>query len=319
VGPAIARSNNGTLAALASRNTNASAKWASKLGIPHIYSTYAALLGDPDIDAVYIPLPNSAHAEWAINAAKAGKHVLCEKPLALDADQAGVVVDACARHGVMLLEGFMYRFHPQHSRVRAIIDTGTIGEIVEVQAHLSVDIMSPVDAGNIRFIPALGGGCLLDMGCYVSSISRMVMGEEPTSIQGTWRVDERFNVDVSASAIMTFPSGRSAVASCSFEGNGQGFYRIVGRKGMIEVPRGILPGLGDRESETLLIVSDANGRRIEESLPPVDQYQLMVEAFADAILRGIPLPVSSDDAVANMHVLDAWAESARSGRAIAAS
>jgi xylose dehydrogenase (NAD/NADP) len=317
VGPAIARSRNGTLAALASRNAEAATAWANEAGIHRLHASYAALLDDADIDAVYIPLPNSAHAEWAIAAARAGKHVLCEKPLALRAEEAQAVVDACAQHGVLLLEGFMYRFHPQHARVRALIDGGAIGEIVDVQVNLSVDLMSPADPANVRFVPGLGGGCLLDMGCYVASIPRMVLGEEPASVHGTWRIDERFGVDVGAAAIMTFPSGRTALASCSFEGNGQGSYRIIGRKGVIEVPRGIIPGLGDRISETLIIVADENGRRTEESLPPVDQYQLMVEAFADAVLHGTPLPVSPDDAVANMRVLDAWAESARTGKVAA--
>jgi xylose dehydrogenase (NAD/NADP) len=315
--PAIRNAHNAEIAGVASRNAPALAGWAKDEGIPRLYHDYAALLADPDIDAVYIPLPNSEHADWTIAAARAGKAVLCEKPLAMTADEAATVVRECETCGTALMEGFMYRFHPQHERVRQIIASGEIGDVVEVQAHLSVDIMSPADPVNVRFSPELGGGALLDMGCYVVHIARSVFAEEPLAVLGRWTTDEQFGVDTAASGILEFSGGRSAVVSCSFKGNSQGFYRVVGRLGLIDLPRGIIPGLADRVSEALIIVSDATGARREERLPPVDQYQLMIEAFADAVLRNGPMPYAAADTVANMVVLDAFAQSARTGMRVA--
>lgn len=311
--PAIAGSRNATAAAIATRNPYAVEQWAKQSGIATVYGSYEELLADPDIEAVYIPLPNSEHARWAIAAARAGKAVLCEKPLALNAADAEAVVNACREHGVLLLEGFMYRFHPQHGRVRSIIDSGAIGDVVEVHAHLSVDLMSPADPANVRFDRSLGGGALLDMGCYVVHIARSVFAEEPIEVVGRWTTHEEYGVDVSAAAILSFAGGKTALVSCSFEGNGQGFYRVIGRRGQIDVPRGIIPGLGPRVSETLIVVIDENGHRREERLPAVDQYQLMIEAFSDAVRdpRSALPPV--EESISNMRVLDAIARSARSG------
>jgi xylose dehydrogenase (NAD/NADP) len=311
--PAIIGSRNATVAALATRNPSAVVQYAQQAGIAKVYGSYEDLLSDPDIEAVYIPLPNSDHARWSIAAARAGKAVLCEKPLAVNATDAEAVVRACTDHGVLLLEGFMYRFHPQHARVRAIIDSGSIGQIVEVHAHLSVDLMNPADPSNVRFDKQLGGGALLDMGCYVVHIARSVFAEEPLEVVARWSVHEEYGVDISASAILTFAAGKTALVSCSFQGNGQGFYRVVGRRGQIDVPRGIIPGLGERVSETLLLVIDENGHRREEVLPAVDQYRLMIEAFSDTVrgVRSVIPPVN--DSISNMRVLDAVARSARSG------
>ena len=315
--PAIRNAHNAECVGLASRSAAALSSWAKDEGIPRLYHDYAALLADPEIDAVYIPLPNSEHAQWTIAAARAGKAVLCEKPLAMTAPAAAAVVKECETQGTALLEGFMYRFHPQHERVRQIIASGEIGDVIEVQAHLSVDIMSPTDAENVRFSPALGGGALLDMGCYAVHIARSVFAEEPLAVLGRWTIDDQFDVDTAASGILEFSGGRTAMVSCSFQGNGQGFYRVIGRLGVIDLPRGILPGLADRVPEALIIVSDATGSRREEILPPVDQYQLMIEAFADAVLRKRLMPYEAADAVANMAVLDAFAQSARSGMRVA--
>jgi predicted dehydrogenase len=309
--PAILASRNATVAAIASRNP-AGAAWVRAAGIA-VTEGYEALLHRSDVDAVYIPLPNHEHARWTMRAADAGKAVLCEKPLARDAAEAAQIVAHCARRNVPLLEGFMYRFHPQHARVRDIIATGCIGEPVEVHAHLSVDLMSPPDPANVRFDLAKGGGALLDMGSYTVHIARSVLGAEPHTVLARWTIDPVFGVDTDTAAILEFPSDRTACVSCSFRGNGQGIYRVVGRKGVIDVPRGIIPGLGSREGETVIAVTDADGRRTEERIPAVDQYRLMVEAFADAILRGRPLPVVPEDAVRTLCVLDAIAASARSG------
>ena len=163
------------------------------------------MLADPAVDALYVPLPNSMHLEWAIRAAEAGKPVLLEKPLALNADEAAKIVEAFERRHVPLMESFMYRFHPQHMRVRELIDFGAIGDIVEVRTHLSVDIMNPPDPNNIRMKPELGGGALLDMGCYMISVARMLFAAEPVAARGWWKQDKRFGVDVAAAGVLEFP------------------------------------------------------------------------------------------------------------------
>jgi predicted dehydrogenase len=253
------------------------------------------------------------HLEWAIRVAEAGKPALCEKPLALNYDEAAKIVEAFEKRKVPLMESFMYRFHPQHRRVRELINENAIGDVVEVRTHLSVDIMNPPDPNNIRMKPELGGGALLDMGCYMISVARMVYAAEPIAVRSWTRIDHRFGVDVAAAGVLEFPGGRVALVSCSFEGFGNGFYSVIGRKGVIEVPRGIIQGLGTRLSETLAITMDADGRRIEEPFAPADHYQLIVEAFADAVLSKTPVPLPLSDSLDNMRALDAFARSAREG------
>lgn len=304
--PAIQGSRNGIITTVASRKPKDARDWATSAGIASVVGSYDEVLADPHIDAVYIPLPNSLHAEWTEKAAAAGKAVLCEKPLALNAAEAERVAKTCAAHKVPLMEGFMYRFHPQHRRVRQLLDEGVIGELREVHAHLSVDLMNPLDPANVRFIPALGGGALLDMGCYATSMARWAFGEEPQQVRGAWsETDSQTGVDVSDAAILEFSRGRFAMISCSFKHNGQGFYRLIGRTGIIDVPRAVIPGLGNRAAETLVISIDANGRRRQEEIAPVNQYRLMAEAFADAVLKGDLVPLLPADSIANMKILDA--------------
>jgi predicted dehydrogenase len=308
--PAIRKSRNGHVVALGSRDTSAARNREDGARVV----SYEALLSDPDVDAVYIPLPNSMHLEWALRAAEMGKPTLCEKPLALNHDAAARMTEAFDKRDVTLMEGLMYRFHPQHQKALALVDSGVIGDVVEVRAHLSVDIMNPPDPNNIRMKPELGGGTLLDMGCYVISAARMLYRAEPVAVRAWWKIDSRFAVDVAAGGVIEFPGGRFALVSCSFEGFGNGFYSAIGRKGVIEAPRGIILGLGTRLGEALIVTMDADGRRTEETIPSVDHYQLMVEAFADAILNKTPVPLPPSDSLSNMRVLDAFARSAREGR-----
>jgi predicted dehydrogenase len=313
--PAVQGSANGTVVALASRDVERARGYAQGLGISRVHATYEALLGDPEVDAVYIPLPNALHAEWAIRAAEAGKAVLCEKPLATTADGAQSVLDVCARHRVALMEGFMYRFHPQNQRVRELIAQGIVGEVREVRAHLSVALMNPPDPANVRLQPALGGGALLDMGCYTVNIVRMVFGDEPRRVLASWEIDPRFGVDVTTAGILEFSNGRIASVSCSFVAGGQGTYTVIGTEGTIEVPRAIILGMDTRAPEGIVIIVDADGNRREERFAPTNQYRLMAEAFASAVLSGQPVPFPAQDAVRNLHVLDALAAAARSGHA----
>ena len=305
--PAIQNSRNGVVAVLGTRDANLRASDKARV------SSYEALLADPAVDALYVPLPNSMHLEWAIQAAEAGKPVLLEKPLALNTDEAAKIVEAFERRRLPLMESFMYRFHPQHKRVRELINSDAIGDVVEVHTHLSVDIMNPPDPNNIRMKPELGGGALLDMGCYMIDVARMLLAAEPVAARGWWKQDKRFGIDVAAAGVLEFPGMRTAIVSCSFEGFGNGFYRVIGRKGVIEAPRGIILGLGTRVGEALIIRMDADGRRSEELIPPVDHYQLIVEAFADAVLNKTSVPLPPSDSLNNMRAIDAFARSAREG------
>ncbi len=313
--PAIQTSRNGRIAALASRDPEDAKFLARSAGGLRVLS-YEDLIGDGSVDAIYIPLPNSMHFEWAKKAGEAGKSVLCEKPLGCNAAEVEALAGVFAEHGAKLMEGFMYRFHPQHRRVRELLNSGAIGEVLEARAHLSVDLMSPPDPANVRFRPELGGGALLDMGCYGVSALRMIFADEPTAVSAWRRVDERFGVDVAAAGIFEFPGGRVGMASCSFEANGNGFYSIVGRNGMIEAPRALILGAGTRDSRALIVVVDADGRRREETLPPFNQYRGLVEAFANSILRDEPVPLPLKDSIGNARTLDAFARSAAEGRRV---
>jgi xylose dehydrogenase (NAD/NADP) len=313
--PAIRESKNGKLVAIASRDADDRMReYGSAQGIRVL--TYDGLIHDDSVDAIYIPLPNSMHFEWARKAAEAGKSVLCEKPLALNAAEAEALAALSERRGVKLMEAFMYRFHPQHQRIRELVRSGAIGDVIEVHAHLSVDLMSPPDPNNVRFKRELGGGALLDMGCYGVSASRMVFGDEPSAVSAWWRIDEAMNVDVAAAGVLEFPRGRVAMVSCSFEGNGNGFYTIIGRKGTIEAPRALILGAGNRAAEALIVVVDADGRRSEEFLQPFNQYRGLVEEFATSILLDKPVPLPLSDSINNARVLDAFAQSAIEGRRI---
>lgn len=315
--PAIRGSSNGEVVAVAGRDPERTRAFARDLDIPRAVDGYEALVADPGIDAVYIPLPNGAHAQWAIRSAEAGKAVLCEKPLAMDAAEAQRVADVFAARGVPLMEGFMYRFHPQNVRVLELVRSGAVGEVREVRAHLSVHLMDPPDPRNVRFDPAIGGGALLDMGCYTASIVRRIFGEEPETVQGWLDIDPSFGVDVSAAAILGYGGGRLGTMTCSFRAGGQGTCTIVGTKGTIEVPRAIIPGMDTRAPEGLVVLVDTDGRRREEVFAPVNQYRLMAEAFAEAVIAGRPVPYAPADAVANMRVLDAVARSAADGARVA--
>jgi D-xylose 1-dehydrogenase (NADP+, D-xylono-1,5-lactone-forming) len=314
--PAIQASSNGVVVSLASRDRARAQALAAEVGVERVHASYDALLADPDVDAIYNPLPNSMHAEWSIRAAAAGKAVLCEKPLALSAAEAERVVAAFAQRGVLLMEGFMYRFHPQHVRVRALLAEGAIGEVGEVRAGLCARLLDPADPGNVRLQPDLGGGARLDMGCYVVNAARMLFGQEPRRVLAWQDVDERFGVDMALAGILEYPGERIATVSCSFKAGYESFYAVVGSRGVIEVPRAFIPGYGDRAAETLVVISDENSNRHEEHFPPTDHYRLMVEAFGAAVLAGQPVPYPPEDSVRNMRVLDALRTSADQNRPV---
>jgi predicted dehydrogenase len=300
--PAMQRSDACQIVALASREPDKAEATARALGIPRSYGSYQALLEDPEVDAVYNPLPNHLHAEWTLRAASAGKHVLCEKPLAMSATEAQEMVDGCARAGVKLMEAFMYRLHPQWARVRSIVSEGRLGELVTIQSFFSYRNVDPTD---IRNIPEYGGGGVMDIGCYCINVSRMLFGAEPDRVKASVRRDPVFGTDVLASATMEFGE-RQATFTCSTQAEPDQRVHIVGTEGrlLVEIPFNIPP---DRTTR-LLVTSGGdppvapNTEVIE--IPPADQYTLQGDLFSAAVLSGGDLPIPSDDAVGNMRAIE---------------
>ena len=303
--PGAMASSNGVVTAIASRDKERAARAAIELGIPRAYGSYEELLADPEVDAIYNPLPNTMHAEWTLRAAQAGKPILCEKPLTRDAEEAGALVTACKHHGVLLMEAFMYRFHPQHARVRALMDAGAIGELRATRSAFTFN-MSPLNPANVRLQADLAGGALMDVGCYCVNAARMTFGEEPVSVSATWDFRAEYGVEIALTGVLTFSDGRTAIFDCGFRAAGQGCYTVVGTNGTIEVPAAFVPGTAD----TLVILGDANGRH-EDRIPGVDQYRLEAEEFASCLQENRAPRYPVEDAIANMRVLDALQRSAR--------
>lgn len=302
--PALLRSRTGTAAAIASRDAGRAREVAGKFSIPRTYNSYEALLADPDIDAVYNPLPNSLHPEWSVRAARAGKHVLCEKPLALDAAQAQAMVETCARAGVLLQEAFMYRFHPQIDELRALVRAGTVGTPALVRSAFTFTVRGEDD---IRLNAALGGGGLLDVGCYCLNISRLVLGEPRTVwASATYERD----VDVRLAAMLISPEG-TALVDCGVRAPYRQFCEVVGSEGAITLPRPFQP---EEDPAVMLIRRGDREERVE--IPGANQYTLMIDHMGTCILEGTPPRFPPEDAVANMRALDALRASARSGRPV---
>ncbi len=300
--PAIQRAAGCQVVALASRDIARARTAAARLGIPRAHGSYQELLADPEVDAVYVPLPNHLHHEWTLAAAMAGKHVLCEKPLAMDAVQAEEMVAVCAAEGVLLMEAFMYRLHPTWERVRSLVADGSIGDLVAMHTVFSYFNDDPTD---IRNQADLGGGALMDIGCYPVNASRMIMGGEPTRVSATIRRDPVFGTDVVTSALLAF-GGRPATFTVSTQAESDQEVQVIGTRGRIRVPIPFnIPA--DRPTRVLLVrggdppVDPA----IEEIVfAPRDQYAVQAERFAAAVLGAEPLPTPPEDAVANMRVID---------------
>ena len=300
--PAMQEGTRCDIVAIASREAERAAAVAGRLGIPRSYGSYEDLLADPEVDAVYNPLPNHMHAEWTIAAARAGKHVLCEKPLALNAAQAEEVVAACREAGVLLMEAFMYRLHPQWARVREIMDSGRLGELAAIQSFFSYRNLDPAD---IRNVPAFGGGGLLDIGCYSINASRMMFGAEPLLVRASiWR-DPKFGTDALTSATLDF-DGRHASFTCSTQIERDQWLRLVGTDARLDVE---IPFNPPADKPARLVLVSGTHRPAEREIefievPAVDQYTLQGDAFSAAVLDGVDLPTPPEDAIANMRAID---------------
>ncbi len=305
VNPAIQASRNGSLVAVASRADAPARDFADKWGIPRHYGSYQELLDDPEIDAVYNPLPNSLHLEWTVRAAQAGKHVLCEKPLALNEAECREMAAAADANGVKLLEAFMYRFHPRTQKVLEMVRAGDIGDLRVIRSSVTFRLTQPE---NIRLNPDLGGGALMDVGCYCVNVSRTMAGAEPEQVQATANWTDR-GVDEEMAGTLRFPGGVLAHFDCSLTMERNEVYEVAGTEGHLQVPSSFLPG---REDASILHHRGRSGTTTVV-VPGADEYQLMVEHFADCVLGGHPLEYTADEAALNMRTIEALYRSARDG------
>ncbi|MCM3410858.1 Gfo/Idh/MocA family protein [Metabacillus litoralis] len=301
--PAINRSINGEVYAIASSSGKAS-KSAKEMKIPKFFENYQEMLEDPEIDAVYIPLPNSMHYEWTIKAAKAKKHILCEKPAALSASQVEDMISTCKKNNVLFMEAFMYRFHEQHRRVKELIEENVIGEIKIIRSSFSFNLLNKND--DIRLNPVLGGGSIYDVGCYCINSIRYILEKEPTHVTARGVLSSN-GVDTSASVIMEFPNNVLATFDCSFEGTLRNEYEIVGAKGSIRVPRAFRPDINGHLGNVIV----NNEYKTTEYLVSTDQYLAEVEHFSDCILNHTSPSYSEENTLANMRVIDAVYQSLR--------
>ena len=301
--PPLQRARNGRVVAIASRTAEKARDAAQRLEIPRAHGSYEALLADPEVDALYIPLPNSMHREWTTRAADAGKHVLCEKPLALTAAECEEMIAACRRRGVVLMEAFMYRFHPRTVRVARLVADGAIGDVRLVRASFTFRLQNPE---NIRLQPHLGGGALYDVGCYGVNVSRLVLGEPRAAL--AFGQTGPSGVDEVLGAVLQFDGNRLAVIDCGLTLSRRQEYEVVGTEGSLTVPTAFLPGTADAE---IHIVQGTEQSVV--TIPSVNQYQLMVEHFADVVAGQTPLGLPPEDAVANLRAIEAMLRSAGSG------
>ncbi len=318
--PAMQKGEWSEVAAIASRDPAKAKETAAGLGILKAYGSYDELLADPEIEAVYNPLPNHLHVPWSIRAAEAGKHVLCEKPIALDAAEARTLLEARDRTGVKMQEAFMVRTHPQWLKAVEIVKSGRIGTLRSIFGFFSYFNRDPK---NVRHRPEWGGGALLDIGGYPITTSRWMFGEEPRRVLGLVEHDPDFKVDRLASAILDFPSGQS-VFTCGTQLVGHQRMEFLGEKGRVEIE---VPFNAPNDRPCRLVVDDGSrlarrmsGRPDEGpgweviEVPTCDQYRVQGDLFSRAIREDRDVPVPLEDAVRNMAVIDALFRSVRSGR-----
>jgi xylose dehydrogenase (NAD/NADP) len=308
--PAIQRSANGVLQAVASRSEAKLAECRDQLNPPGLHRSYEDLVRDPAVDAVYNPLPNALHKEWTIRAAEQGKHVLCEKPAALNAAEFREMLAACRANGVTLMEAFMYRYTARTAKVVEVLRGGALGEVKFIQSQFRFLLNRP---GDVRREAGLGGGSLYDVGCYPVNFIGLVMdtltgsapgtGPRPTSLQAQ-AVDVN-GVDEMFSALLRYPGGVTAALHCGFNAHFRMGAEIIGTTGVLEVP---LTYLGNEGPLTLI----TGEQRQEIAVPESDRYQRQVEDFADAIQAGRPPRLTPEETLRNLELLDRLYAAARS-------
>jgi predicted dehydrogenase len=296
--------------AIASGNTEQGKAVAGRLNIPVVYGSYEELLNDPQIDAVYIPLPNHLHVEWAIKSLQAGKHVLCEKPIGLSVAEAKQLLHvAQQKPGLKIMEAFMYRFHPQWQQAKKMVNDGKIGELKTIQSFFSY---YNVDPNNIRNQKEAGGGGMMDIGCYCVSISRFIFGKEPVSVSGNVEYDPVLETDRIASGTLDFSTG-TATFTCSTQLTPYQRVNILGTDARIEIE---IPFNAPTDKPTKIWLHTKDGTE-EIIFDTANQYTLQGDSFSKAILYNEPAPTPLEDAVNNMKVIEAVFESGRVKKVVA--
>lgn len=302
--PAMKLAHNGEVAAVASRSLEKAQTFAAEHNIPKAYGSYEELIADPDIDAIYNPLPNSEHAVWSIRCAEAGKPTLCEKPLASDTAESQMMVDAFAARQVLFAEAFMYRFHPQTVKVKELVDSGAVGRVMVINSSFTFAIRSE---DNIRLNKVLAGGALMDVGCYCLNVMRLMTGQEPSAGKAIAHFGETTGVDEQLVGVLEFPSGAVGHFDCGLRTQWVHTYEIRGTEGRILVEKGFT--MQPHEEPLIRFWRGDDYQEIKS--PAVNHYTLMAEDFADALLNNRPPRYAPVDGVANMRVIDMLLASAR--------
>ena len=301
--PAIYASKRSRLLAVGSRSQDSAAQYAAEWHIPQPYGDYDSLLADPQVDVIYISLPNHLHAEWTVKALHAGKHVLCEKPLAQTMAEMEAIEAAAHETGRMVAEAFMYRHHPQTLKVKEMLDSGQLGRLQFVRGAFSYTLTRKE---NFRADPGRGGGSIWDIGCYPISYARMLAGFEPVEAFG-WQVEGPTGIDESFIGQMRFPESVHAQFDCGFKAPPRAQMEVVGTEGALFVPSPYKPGHGEE-------ITWRHGRHVEKvKMPGRELYSGEVEDMVDAILEGKAPRISLEDSRANLKAILALLESARTG------
>lgn len=300
--PALQTASNVEVVAVASRDLDRAFGFATRFNIPHSYGSYADLLKDREVDVVYVPLPNSLHHHWALQALQAGKHVLVEKPMGLSAAECLELAAAADANGVRLMEGFMYRFHPQISALLTLIDSGAIGRLSHMHSAFSFRLAR---ADNIRLQPELGGGSLMDVGCYCVNIFRTLADEEPVEVSALARWHPG-GVDESMCGTLRFAGGITAQFDCSLNLARRETFLAAGTEATVELPRAFLPGT----AATQMIVRKGYNSLETRTIAGVDEYRLMVEHFSDCVYTNTAPLFDAREAALNMRVIEALYQSA---------
>ena len=304
--PPLLASKRSHLLAVGSRSQETANAYAKEKKIARAYGSYEALLADPDIDVIYNPLTNQLHAEWTIKAVEAGKHVLCEKPLALTVDEVDAVKAAAQKHGRIVMEAFMYRHHAQTLKVQELVKSGSLGDLKLIRGSFSFVL---THEGDVRLKPELGGGSIWDVGCYPISYTRSVLGQEPLEVFG-WQVTGKTGIDDTFVGQMRFKGDIHAQFDSSFVIPFHAFMEIVGSEGTLSIPHPFKP----LENETIYLTSGEKTETIK--IKGQELYLGEVENMADAILLGKTPRISLDDSRANVAVIRAFLESAQTGKPI---
>jgi xylose dehydrogenase (NAD/NADP) len=303
VAPAIHKSSNGRLVAVGSRDPQRVRQLYTFAPNVRVHGDYESLIRDPQVEAIYNPLPNGLHAEWSIKAMEAGKHVLCEKPLSVTAEEGATMAQAARANGVLLMEAFMYRFHPQTIWALEQVAAGRIGQVRLIRSSFSFDIRSRPN--DVRLQPSLAGGSLMDVGCYPVNFCRAVYGHPPTAVAARVYARSEGEVDLAANAVLDFGAGRYGLIDSSFELPGRQIAEIIGEAGTITILTPFTP----LEAGTVVLLTN-DDQTEEQRFPPLDQYQLQVEHFASCIRSGQQPALSLEESLENMATIEAIYRSA---------